>query len=129
MAPNPFSCIRLVLLLLVMPMLRGQTVNSVPGFLQDLAGQYPLPLDFSLEQQIQIGTQGNSSNANPFAYGHALQFRPWLHYDGIPNATLTGFSKLHLLFHRAGNELLQTSGVARHPDGHSETTMAGKGTV
>jgi hypothetical protein len=83
-------CLRLALLLFVLPALRGQTVNSVPGFLQDFAGQWPLAPEFSLEQQIQIGTQGNSSNGNPFAYGHGLQFRPWLHYDGIPNTTLTG---------------------------------------
>jgi hypothetical protein len=65
-------------------------VNSVPGFLLDLAGQWPLIPELSLEQQIQIGTQGNSSNGDPFAYGHGFQFRPWLHYDGIPNTTLTG---------------------------------------
>jgi hypothetical protein len=70
--------------------LHGQTLNPVPGFIQDLSGQFPLPADFSFEQQIQIGMQGNSLDGNPFAYGHALQFRPWLHYDGIPNTTLTG---------------------------------------
>ena len=69
---------------------RGQTVTTVPGFLQDLTGQFPLPDNFMLEQQIQIGTQSNPNIANPFAYGHALQFRPWFHYDGIPNTTLTG---------------------------------------
>jgi len=73
-----------------MPVLCAQTVNPVPGFLQDLSGQFPLPNDLSLEEQIQIGTQGNSTTGNPFAYGHALQFRPWVHYDGIPNTTLTG---------------------------------------
>jgi hypothetical protein len=78
------------LLLFVLSALRGQTLNSVPGFLQDLAGQFPLTPGFSLEQQIQIGTQGNSSNGNPFGYGHGLQFRPLLHYDAIPNTTLTG---------------------------------------
>ena len=84
------SCVTaLALFFLVLP-LRGQTLDPVPGFLQDLAGQFPLPADFSFEQQIQIGTQGNSTNGNPFAYGHALQFRPWLHYDGIPNTSLTG---------------------------------------
>ena len=70
--------------------LHGQTLDPVPGFLQDIAGQFPLPAEFSLEQQVQAGTQGNSATGNPFAYGHALQFRPWLHYDGIPNTTLTG---------------------------------------
>jgi hypothetical protein len=82
--------LRFVLLLFVMPLLRGQTVNAVPGFLQDLDAQWPFAPEFSFEQQIQIGMQGNSSNGNPFAYAHGLQFRPWLHYDGIPNATLTG---------------------------------------
>jgi len=67
----------------------GQTLSPVPGFVQDLAGQFPLPADFSFEQQFQIGTQANPSTANPFAYAHGLQFRPWFHYDGIPNTTLT----------------------------------------
>ncbi len=69
--------------------LNGQTVTPVPGFLQDLSGQIPLSDEFSLEPQIQIGSQGNSTDDNPFAYAHALQFRPWFHYDGIPNTTLT----------------------------------------
>jgi hypothetical protein len=70
--------------------LQGQTLSPSPGFLQDVTGQFPLPNEFTLEQQVQIGAQGNATNGNPFAYGHALQFRPWLHYDGIPNTTLTG---------------------------------------
>jgi hypothetical protein len=37
-----------------------------------------------------MSTQGNSANGNPFAYGHAVQIRPWLHYDGIANTTVTG---------------------------------------
>ena len=80
----------IVVLLFAVSALNGQTLNPVPGFLHDLSGQFPLPADFSFEQQIQIGTQGNSASDNPFAYGHALQFRPWFHYDGIPNTTLTG---------------------------------------
>jgi hypothetical protein len=44
---------------------------------------------FSFEQQIQNGTQGNPSNRNPFAYEHGVQIRPWIHYDGIPNTTIT----------------------------------------
>jgi len=79
----------MAVLLFAVSALNGQTLNPIPGFLQDLSGQVPLPAEFSLEQQIQIGTHGNSANGNPFAYGHALQFRPWLHYDGIPNTTLT----------------------------------------
>jgi hypothetical protein len=79
----------IALLLFAVPAIIGQTVTPVPGFLQDLSGQIPLPAEFSLEEQIQIGTQGNSTTGNPFAYGHALQFRPWLHYDGVHNTTLT----------------------------------------
>lgn len=79
----------LALLLFTPAALYGQTVDVFPGFLQDFAGQFPLPAEFSVEQQIQIGTQANSTTGNPFAYGHAIQFRPWLHYDGIPNTTLT----------------------------------------
>jgi hypothetical protein len=69
--------------------LKGQTLDPVPGFLQDFAGEFPLPAQFTIEQQVQIGTQGNSSVGNPFAYGHGVQFRPWVHYDGIPNVSLT----------------------------------------
>jgi hypothetical protein len=72
------------------PALHAQIINPAPGFLQDVSGQFPIFGDFSFEQQIQFGTQGNSTNGNAFAYGHALQFRPWFHYDGIPNTTLTG---------------------------------------
>ncbi len=84
----PRTLLRAALLLLA-AVLRGQVVDPVPGFLQDITGQFPLPAEFGFESQIQIGTQGNSTSGNPFAYGHALQFRPWLHYDGIPNTTLT----------------------------------------
>ncbi len=79
----------LTLLLLTVFAVNAQTLAPVPGFLQDLAGQFPLTADLSLEQQFQAGTQANPATANPFAYGHGLQFRPWLHYDGIPNTTLT----------------------------------------
>lgn len=79
----------LTLFLLTVFAAAAQTLTPVPGFLQDLAGQFPLPADFSLEQQFQVGTQANPVTASPFAHGHALQFRPWLHYDGIPNTTLT----------------------------------------
>jgi hypothetical protein len=44
---------------------------------------------FSFEPQIQNGVQGNSNTGNPFAYEHATQIRPWLHYNGIPDATIT----------------------------------------
>jgi hypothetical protein len=84
----PFIAL-IALLLSAVSALIGQTVKPVPGFLQDLSGQVPLSDQFSLEQQIQIGSQGNSIDDNPFAYGHGLQFRPWFHYDGIPNTTLT----------------------------------------
>ena len=98
------------LLLFAMYELLGQTLNPVPGFLQDVSGQFPLPAEFSLEQQIQIGTQGNSTNDNPFAYGHALQFRPWLHCDGIPNTTLTGSASYIYYFTVPGTSYY------RHPE-------------
>jgi hypothetical protein len=44
----------------------------------------------SSEPQFRLGLQGNSGNGNPFAYAHALQFRPWVHYDAITNLTITG---------------------------------------
>jgi hypothetical protein len=65
-------------------------VAPTPGSIQDFATQLPLPYQFSFEPQIQSGTQGGSTNANPFAYGHGMQVRPWVHYDGIPNVTITG---------------------------------------
>jgi hypothetical protein len=80
----------IAVILFGMPALCAQSFNPVPGFVQDLTAQFPLPAEFLLEEQIQIGTQGNSETANPFGYEHALQFRPWLHYDGIPNTTVTG---------------------------------------
>jgi hypothetical protein len=76
-------------LLLAVSALCGQTLSPVPGYLQDVSGILPLPRAFSLEQQIQLGMQGNSANGNPFAYAHGVQIRSWIHYDGIPNTTLT----------------------------------------
>ena len=82
---------RFVLMLLIgIGVIKGQNVSPTPGFIQDIAGQFVLPGDFSLESQIEVGTQGNSATGNPLAYGHALQFRPWFHNDGIPNTTITG---------------------------------------
>jgi hypothetical protein len=101
----------IALLLLALPALNGQKFDPVPGFLQDLSGQFPLPAEFSFEQQIQIGTQGNSTDSNPFAYGHALQFRPWLHYDRIPNTTLTGSVSYIYYFS------VPATSYYRHPNG------------
>src|SRR5215469_5614099 len=70
--------------------LRAQSVNPIPGYLQDVAAQYPFSKKFSFEQQIQAATQANSSGGNPFSYWHGVQIRPWFHYDGIQNTTLTG---------------------------------------
>ncbi|MGA7237903.1 MAG: DUF2490 domain-containing protein [Bryobacteraceae bacterium] len=67
----------------------AQVVEPIPGFLQDYSGQLRLPVGFSFEQQIQAGTQANSATSNPFAYWHGLQIRPWFHYDGFRNVTLT----------------------------------------
>jgi hypothetical protein len=77
-------------LLMSIRLLAAQSVSPTPGSIQDLSTQVPLPYQFSFEQQIQSGTQGGSDSGNPFAYGHAAQVRPWLHYDGIPNTTITG---------------------------------------
>jgi hypothetical protein len=68
----------------------AQTISPTPGFLQDVGGQIRISEQFSFEPQFQLGLQGNSGNGNPFAYAHALQFRPWIHYDGIAKATVTG---------------------------------------
>jgi hypothetical protein len=76
--------------LIFLRLLAAQSVNPTPGSIQDIATQLPLPDQFLFEQQFQSGTQGGSSNGNPFAYGHAAQVRPWLHYDGLPNTTITG---------------------------------------
>jgi hypothetical protein len=70
--------------------LDAQTISPTPGYLQDVGGQIPLPEQFSLEPQLQLGMHGNSANGNPFAYAHGLQFRPWVHYDAIANVTITG---------------------------------------
>jgi len=99
-------------------------LSPAPGFLQDVTGEFPLPAAFSLEEQIQIGTQGNASNGDPFAYGHALQFRQWFHYDGIPNTTLTGLVSYTYYFSVPGNQLLQTSGMEGKLNGYTETIIA-----
>ncbi len=78
-----------VLLICTQP-LPAQTVSPTPGYIQDASGQIPLREEFSFEPQFQLGLQGNSGNGNPYAYAHALQFRPWIHYDGIANLVITG---------------------------------------
>src|SRR5215469_8568013 len=69
--------------------LAAQTVNPTPGSIQDLSSAIPVSETFSFEPQIQNGVQGNSTNGNPFAYEHATQIRPWLHYNGIPDTTIS----------------------------------------
>jgi hypothetical protein len=88
----------------------AQTINPTPGFLQDVGGQIPMPEQFSFEPQFQLGLQGNSDNGNPFAYAHALQFRPWIHYDGIANATVTGAASYIYYFTVPGTSYY------RHPE-------------
>jgi hypothetical protein len=78
-----------ILVLLAVPAVYAQMLSPIPGYLLDVAGQFPMPDEFSFEQQIQAGTQGNSSNGNPFGYWHGVQIRPWFHYDGLRNTTLT----------------------------------------
>jgi hypothetical protein len=84
------SVARNIILLFCMRILDAQIISPTPGFLQDVGGQIPVPEQFSFEPQFQLGMQGNSGNGNPFAYTHGLQFRPWIHYDGVPNLTVTG---------------------------------------
>src|SRR5882672_11907323 len=72
----------MILALLAIPALHAQALSPIPGYLQDIAGQFAMPDEFSFEQQIQAGTQGNPSNGNPFGYWHGVQIRPWFHYDG-----------------------------------------------
>ena len=84
------SAARGAMLLICVRLLVAQTVAPTPGSIQDLSGQIALPDHFSFEAQLQQGTQGNSNEGNPFAYVHGVQIRPWVHYDGIPNTTITG---------------------------------------
>jgi hypothetical protein len=103
-------CRRSIALLWFAAPLCGQTVEPVPGFIQDAAGQFPLPAKFSFEEQIQIGSQGSDTTANPFAYGHAVQIRPRIHYDGIPNTTFTGSATYIIYFTVPGTSYY------RHPE-------------
>ena len=47
----------ITLLALIVSALNAQSLSPTPGFLQDVAGQFPFNNAFSLEQQIQIGAQ------------------------------------------------------------------------
>ena len=62
----------LIALLLFAMTAHGQTLDPMPAFLRDVTGQFPLRSEFSFEQQIQTGAQGNSTTGNPFAYTAAL---------------------------------------------------------
>jgi len=81
---------RTAVMLICLRIPQAQTISPTPGFLQDVGAQIPVSEQFSFEPQFQLGLQGNSSNGNPFAYARALQFRQWIHYDGITNTTITG---------------------------------------
>lgn len=96
-----FACVKL---------LAAQTVEPTPGSIQDFAALVPLPKQFSFEQQLQSGTQGGAGSSNPFAWQHGAQIRPWVHYDGIRNVTLTGSVSYIYAFTIAG-----TSNY-RHPE-------------
>jgi hypothetical protein len=79
-----------VMLLLITPSaLQSQSLSPMPGSINDLSGQFPINRNLLFEQQIQAGTQGTPGNNGPYAYWHAVQIRPWFHYDGIRNVTLT----------------------------------------
>jgi hypothetical protein len=95
--------------LFITPLLHAQVVDPIPGILQDIAGQLVLPAGFSFEQQVQAATQANSTSANPFSYWHGVQIRPWIHYDGIRNVTLTAGVSYIDYFNVAG-----TSDYAHH---------------
>lgn len=101
---------RLVVFLIFTGIVQAQSLTPIPGFIQDIAGQFPVPDKFSFEQQIQTGMQGNSVDGNPFAYGHAMQFRPWLHYDGIQNLSLTSSASYIYYFTVPGTSYY------RHPE-------------
>jgi hypothetical protein len=90
--------------------LHAQTVEPVPGTLTDGSLLARLPASLTFEQQIQLGTQANSGTGNPFAYLHGLQFRPWLHYDGLPHTTLT-FSISYINYFN-----VPESGYYKHPE-------------
>jgi hypothetical protein len=77
-------------LLVCTRILPAQIVSPTPGFLQDFGGQIAAPAQFSFEPQVQLGMQGTSGSGNPYTYAHGLQLRPWVHYDGIKNVTITG---------------------------------------
>ena len=68
----------------------AQLLTPIPASILDLEGQFAMPDMISFEQQIQSGTQGTPTNGNPFAYRHAVLIRPWFHYDGLRNTTVTG---------------------------------------
>jgi hypothetical protein len=87
-APN--FTVRGLILLICTALGRAQSVSPTPGSIQDFSTAIPLPYHLTFEQQFQSGTQGGSDNGNPFAYEHGAQVRPWLHYDGLPNITITG---------------------------------------
>jgi hypothetical protein len=70
--------------------LTAQTLATNPGSIQNFSSPIPMPHQLSFEPEIQSGMQSNSSDGNPFAFQHAFQVRPWLHYDGIRNLTITG---------------------------------------
>jgi hypothetical protein len=79
-----------VVLLIGARLLTAQTLTPTPGSIQNVSSPIPMPHQFSFEPEIQSGTQGNSSDGNPFAFEHGLQLRPWIHCDGIRNLTISG---------------------------------------
>src|SRR5689334_17989652 len=98
------------MLVFCMRVLAAQTISPIPGFLHDVGAQIPVPEQFSIEPQLQLGMHGNSGNGNPFAYAHGLQSRLWIHYDAIRNVTLTGAASYISYFTVPGTSYF------RHPE-------------
>jgi hypothetical protein len=89
MTESSFRIAGVSMLLMCGRWLAAQSISPTAGAIQDFSAQAALPQQFSVEPEIQYGTQGTSIYANPFAYSHGVQNRLWVHYDGFRDLTIT----------------------------------------
>lgn len=101
---------------------RAQTLNPVPGFLQDVTGQTPLRPRAALNKRSKPVCRETSPPETHSLIGMGLQFRQWFHYDGFPYTTLTGgvtyisyFTVLGTSYHRHPEWRFTLMGTVKQP--------------
>lgn len=74
-----------------------KTITFVPASVEEIDVAFPLidKWKISAQADVQMVTQGASTNSNPFAYVQRSVIRPWLIYNGLKHMKLwVGYSHI-----------------------------------